>query len=74
MRRYGASMRPPQFAGESSRLHASSSASSVGFNEAPAVRGGKLLRIRGGSQRPRCFNEAPAVRGGKPRNRIAVLR
>ena len=38
----GASMRPPQFAGESSLHYAASSNREVGFNEAPAVRGGKF--------------------------------
>ena len=36
-----ASMRPPQFAGESGSSSASGSNSCAGFNEAPAVRGGK---------------------------------
>ena len=40
-----ASMRPPQFAGESLRSTCASSFAGTGFNEAPAVRGGKLTQF-----------------------------
>ena len=58
-------MRPPRNAGESPLLVLPRPVKRIGFNEAPAKRGGKsfiaasLMALISG------FNEAPAKRGGK---------
>ena len=60
-----ASMRPPLNAGENSTPCAGTIAKIIGFNEAPAERGGKRRSVRLVRRRLRRFNEAPAERGGK---------
>ena len=58
-------MRPPQFAGERLARPRTCLRTSYGFNEAPAVRGGKVPFLFQAFPTTNCFNEAPAVRGGK---------
>ena len=58
-------MRPPQFAGESRGGAPAGQAHRGGFNEAPAVRGGKFVPLHKFGREYEGFNEAPAVRGGK---------
>ena len=60
-------MRPPQNAGESVAVKPSSRSRTCGFNEAPAERGGKFVRLWAKLEEAHGFNEAPAERGGKCR-------
>ena len=58
-------MRPPLNAGENSTAADATFTIGIGFNEAPAERGGKRSGSSTGAPTPPGFNEAPAERGGK---------
>ena len=60
-----ASMRPPQFAGEDYGRCVKKRQTRKGFNEAPAVRGGRSASACFSAWIAPGFNEAPAVRGGR---------
>ena len=63
--RDAASMRPPLNAGENPIVADNAAPMEMGFNEAPAERGGKLGHLAVYCHPCRRFNEAPAERGGK---------
>ena len=58
-------MRPPQNAGENPPRTRHAHGGMIGFNEAPAKRGGKRVGRNRDDGLVRRFNEAPAKRGGK---------
>ena len=58
-------MRPPQNAGEDVGILADLERVVLGFNEAPAERGGRHNTYRASRNLRNRFNEAPAERGGR---------
>ena len=60
-----ASMRPPHYAGENTGRDRRKARGHRCFNEAPALRGGKLFMVIHIGGKEISFNEAPALRGGK---------